>query len=219
MALSDRSQPPLVALGLGLVIISAGCSSRSTATPLVSSPAPGSASPVQSVAASMTSMASDAAPIAVPPGWITYTAPDGSFSVAFPGPPKEGTETSNELGDRVSMHSVAWVTESLSRGFDVSYYDFALGSMGDKDQKAVFDHAQATLAADLGDGIVTDARDISSGGIAGREFQASSSTSPISVAYRLYRVGDRYYRVTTFPIPSGQTSDGQGFLDSFTLRP
>lgn len=128
-------------------------------------------------------------------GWVTYAAPDASFSVTFPGEPYEKSSVvGNPAGLPYTDHEVGWVSSDRSTGYWVNYFDYPAGSMGGVTLEVAYDSAQADAITAAGATLVS-AKDIALGGHPGREYTATAQRQTVTV--RMYLVGDRLYKQDT----------------------
>lgn len=147
-------------------------------------------------------------------GWVTYAAPDGSFTVVFPGGPyEETTEVDTPGALPYTDHEVGWVSSDRSTGYWVNYKDYPQGSMSGVDLKTRYDSLQADAIAAVGATLVM-AKDISLGGHPGREFTAAYGDGTLTA--RMYLVGDRLYTQDTNS-SQPNASDVAAFFDSLRI--
>lgn len=149
-----------------------------------------------------------------PAGWITFVAPDGSFSVALPGTPYEKSTRREAPGSLPYIdHETGWASSDRSTGYWVNLFDYAAGSMGGVDAKKWYDSAQVRALAAAGLTLV-NANDVVLDGHPGREYTATGDGYTVTV--RMYLVGDRLYKQdtnSTHPV----AGDVQAFLASFRI--
>jgi hypothetical protein len=146
--------------------------------------------------------------------WVTYAAPDASFSVAFPGEPYEKISTvGGPDGLPTSGHEVGWVASDRSHGYWLNYIDYPAGSMSGVNAKEAYDSTQSKAIA-AGAAALIDTEDIVLDRYPGREYTALAEG--VTVTVRMYLVGDRLYKLDTNS-PHPDASEIAAFFDSFQL--
>jgi hypothetical protein len=146
--------------------------------------------------------------------WVTYAAPDASFSVAFPGEPYEESSTIDRPGSPpYTDHEVGWVASDRSHGYWLNYFDYPAGSMSGVNPKAAYDSAQSN-AIDAVGATSIDTKDIVLDGHPGREYTALAEG--VTTTVRMYLVGDRLYKLDTNS-PHPDASEIAAFFNSFQL--
>lgn len=147
--------------------------------------------------------------------WKTYTPADGSYSVMFPGPPYE--EDATEPGSEYTDREVGWVSADGATGYWVNVWEYPAGSMADVDPAAVYDSRQAAGIAAVR-GTLASAADVSLSGHPGRHYTGHymGEVGDISLAHRMFLVGDRLYNLYAFATDPDQSATDR-FFDSFAL--
>lgn len=173
---------------------------------------------------------SPAEPAATPDplaGWITFAAPDGSFTVRLPEEPEVQSETvPTDAGD---VEIAMYITEGDDRmvmlshnGFPASVAD-AIASGDDAFVQGLLDSGRDGAVGNVS-GTLQGESQITVGGFPGREFTFSvdSSASPtgsaISGIARVILVKDRLYQLISLTT-ADETNPAavQAFFDSFQL--
>lgn len=174
--------------------------------------------------------ATPAEPTATPDplaGWITFTAPDGSFTVRLPEEPEVDEQAvPTEAGDiQIAMYLV----ENNDRAVMLSHNEFpaavaeAIATGDDTLIQGVLDGGRDGAVGNVS-GTLQDEKQITVGGFPGREFTFSvdSSASPTGEAItgiaRVILTTDRLYQLIS--LATGDETDPalvQAFFDSFQL--
>jgi hypothetical protein len=174
--------------------------------------------------------AAPAEPTAAPDplaGWITFTAPDGSFTVRLPEEPEVESETvPTEAGD---IEIAMYLTEGDDRMVMLSHNGFpamiaeVIASGDDATIQSLLDGGRDGAVSNVG-GALQDEKQITVAGFPGREFTFSvdSSASPTGEAItgiaRVIVVKDRLYQLLSLTT-ADETDPAlvQAFFDSFQL--
>ena len=146
-------------------------------------------------------------------GWTQFSAPDGKWTVSFPGTesPTKATEpiTSGGLSGTFTMYSVTGTTSA----YIVGYIDFPASSLAGKDTTALLTTLETAMNTSLGGTVTADAA-VTVGGYAARE--VSISTSSLDYVYEEFFVGSRWYWLVTGGA-SGSDLQSDQFFSSFSL--
>jgi len=148
--------------------------------------------------------------VELPDGRSRYTATDGSFSIEFPRPPVETTDT-----DAAGNTSHGLTVDSVYTLFKVEYFDAPPGAFEDEPVETLLDRIVAGITPTTA--TVTNVHDVSIDGHPGREITAET---PDVLVGRVYVVGDRLYLLQTLTYPefyADETADVRVFLESFQL--
>lgn len=160
-------------------------------------------------------------------GWITFTAPDGSFTVRLPEEPEAQTETvPTEAGD---IEMAMYLTEGDDRMVMLSHNGFpdmvaeVIASGDDATIQSLLDGGRDGAVSNVG-GSLQGEKSITVAGFPGREFTFSvdSSASPTGEAItgiaRVIVVKDRLYQLLSLTT-ADETEPAlvQAFFDSFQL--
>lgn len=142
--------------------------------------------------------------------WKEYKAPDGKFTVQFPGVPSQEPEPDG--GEKVS----ATLKADKDLLFFVRYKDLPKPlSPAEFDQMAA--SARDSLASQQGNKLLAE-KSVSLGKHPGKETRvALGGFDDVSIS-RSYAVGSRYYSVTAIvPKKHADSADVSKFLDSFQV--
>lgn len=148
-------------------------------------------------------------------GWITFTPPDGSFSISLPSRPAARTRSVN-LGEDVVIMS-SWLAESADGKtlYGVSYADYAASVVSGTDHQAILDGAVDGFITAT-EGALIQSHSIYMGGIPGRDLTAT--VRELEVHGHIYLNGRRLFQVTIFS-DTPDMPNGDAFLDSFLILP
>lgn len=181
-------------------------------------PAPAPTAPAQPTTAPEPTAIPD--PLA---GWISYSAPDGSFTVRLPDEPvMESQTTSTEAGDiEIAMYMVegddhAWVLSH--NGFPDAIAE-VIASGDDATIQSLLDGGRDGAVSNVG-GTLQDEKRITVDGFPGREFtfEASASGQAITGTARAILANGRMYQLLNLTTDAGaDPAIVQAFFDSFQL--
>jgi hypothetical protein len=185
--------------------------SRITGLLLVSALLAACASPVASPSGA--SLGASAGAGALPSGWITFTAPDGSFSVGLPSQPTASTQTVTTANGQLQLYSFQAGTADGQTVYGVSYADYPTAYVQAADHQAILDGAvNGFITTSKGTLVQSHAIDV--GGVPGRDL--TSTVQGGSMHGRIYLSGTRLYQMTTASSdPSMPNADA--FLASFAI--
>jgi hypothetical protein len=174
--------------------------------------------------------AAPAEPTAAPDplaGWITFTAPDGSFTVRLPAEPEAQTETvPTEAGD---IEMAMYLTESDDRMVMLSHNGFppmiadVIAAGDDATIQSLLDGGRDGAVSNVG-GALQDEKQITVAGFPGREFtftvdsNASPTGEAITGVARVILASDRLYQLISLT-NADETNPAlvQAFFESFQL--
>jgi hypothetical protein len=160
-------------------------------------------------------------------GWITFTAPDGSFTVRMPAEPEAQTETvPTEAGD---IEMAMYLTEGDDRMVMLSHNGFppmiadVIASGDDATIQSLLDGGRDGAVSNVG-GALQDEKQITVAGFPGREFSftVDSGASPTGEAItgiaRVILATDRLYQLISLTT-ADETDPAlvQAFFESFQL--
>jgi hypothetical protein len=150
-----------------------------------------------------------------PAEWTRYVSSSGDYVALFPFPPVESDETTQRDGGEVRLRGVATGT-APGEGYTVMAAEDPSADPN-APAAATLDRLVAELVA-RSKGKLVSQKDVTSGGVAGRELRVDTTESSLRV--RLFAANHRIYQVLAVRKPS-IAEDGLDarFLESFTLRP
>lgn len=158
----------------------------------------------------------------VPPGWTPYTSKDGTYSAAFPRPPRESQKENNDGGQRCV------VTETSARGPKLGVFTVQCAEFPDAppqtpaEVELSFDEIVQNMAREYG-GKVVESEPVRLGDLTGRKARMEITPSAIwpkggTLFIRLYMDERRCYTVTAIAVESVDGGWPLRFVDSFRVR-
>jgi len=152
----------------------------------------------------------------LPSGWISFSSPEGRFSVGAPAKPQEDVKDIDSVVGKLQLHSFA--TSTAIAYFMVSYGDYPNEPAADR-REAVLDGVRDGVINGLAGELISETK-ITINGYPGRELFARKTIdgSETNFNWRIYLVGPRLYQVAvaTKKADSG-TPEILKFLNSFRL--
>jgi hypothetical protein len=146
----------------------------------------------------------------VPAGdWVTYTGPDGDFSLRFPDQP-QATESTQKSGNVVHM-----VTADMrTRTYSIAYSDYPQAAVDEIGAETLLDDGMNAGMKKIS-GLVSDSNKDKWNDHPAREFWADVPGG--KAHYRIVLVGRRLYQLSIFHMASFEPNHEE-FFGSFKLQ-
>ncbi|MBD2579841.1 hypothetical protein [Oscillatoria sp. FACHB-1406] len=155
---------------------------------------------------------------AVSPGnWQAFTAPQGRFSIDFPGVPNEQVEPADVATRRLETGAYIWESTNSPLGYGAFYKVFN-GTPTNEQARTFLDRFLEDFVANgVVSGKLLSNRAIAINNYLGREIEVEGAEGYIKA--RMYLVENRLYLLTAVaPSKTTYPQDGDRFFDSFKLR-
>lgn len=147
------------------------------------------------------------------PSWTRFTSSTGDFTVLFPGPPTESTETVARPGGPVTLHAV---TVAMGAGEGYTVMTAEAPKDVDETTTATLDRLEAEFV-ERSNGKLLARAEVSAGSVVGRDLRVDSAERALRV--RLFATNRHIYQVLVIHrISTGESDVDTRFLGSFTLQ-
>ena len=153
---------------------------------------------------------------ATQPEWITFSSPEGRFSVQFPKEPTPEVKDVDSVVGKLTMYTYAASSSTVT--YMASFADYPSVPEADR-QQPVLDAVRNGIAEKLEAKIFEETK-ISISGNPGREFRMSKTSNGLDLIYhwRAYLVGRRLYQVAAgYNKRDSQSRELPKYFDSFQL--
>lgn len=145
----------------------------------------------------------------LPTGWITFTSPDGSFSIGLPGQPTASSQTATTAAGPIEIRLFEFALADQTTAFVVSYNDYPAGALGEP-QGTLDGAVQGAITNSKATLVQSHAIDL--GGVPGRDYTATVQGG--SLHGHIYLKGQRLYQVL---IAGSDLPNEDAFLGSFAI--
>jgi hypothetical protein len=145
----------------------------------------------------------------LPSGWITFSSPEGSFSIGMPGQPTASSQTASTAAGPIEIHLFEFATADQKTAYMVSYNDYPAGAVGEP-QGTLDGAVQGAITNSKATLVQSHAIDL--GGVPGRDYTATVAGG--SLHGHIYLRGSRLYQVL---IAGSDLPSEDAFLGSFAI--
>ncbi len=152
----------------------------------------------------------------LPADWVSYSSPDGRFSIGMPKTPVEDVKDVESVVGTLKLHS--FPSTSATAHFLVSYGDYPTEPAADN-REAILDGVRGGVIKGSEGQLISETK-ITLDGYPGRQFTAKRMLdgSEIIFNWRIYLVGRRLYQLAAVVNKNNSNSpEIQKFLNSFRL--
>ena len=139
---------------------------------------------------------------------MTFTSPEGRFSVAFPGQPDHHSLPRTIAGADVTTEAFEWAPGDAAVSFAVGYGDYPAESLSKLSPETIFANIERGMTTS--GWTILASRDVS-GRDPGHEFTIAHGGEQST--FRAWIVGDREYEVGV----TGESPHAEAFMDSFRI--
>jgi hypothetical protein len=142
-----------------------------------------------------------------------FTSADGGYSIAFPSPPTEQTQSQPTAIGTLDIHIAA--LDLGNQALLVSWQEQP--AKAPKDPKKILDGQRDGMMSSFPGAKIMEQKDITLGTNPGRSFIIKMVTPDATQFTRVYVVGNRMYQIAAIGAGAGDAAAATKFLDSFAL--